>query len=388
MASEAVTPTNESSLDQILGNEDQEIAALLKKAGVEDTDLLSTDGEAENRPEPKETSRDLHAETPEPVEPVKEPEEPEPQKEPEEVKAAPEPEPVKEEAKPPEPKRERVPTWKLLRDADRRAKALEEENRALKQRFEQPPMQQPDEAIQQLESEDPIQKIENRLAQQDAEIKAQAEINRQNMLRQQIVQEEVEFKKAHPDYDDAVRFVAQKARGRFAATGELDDMAQKIITEHRDEIEKHLARQGVVSPDDEQFYQTAENLAFAVVFEQERQKFVQRQLQRGRNVAQAAFELAESEGYTAPETAAAPVAPVPPAPSKEDKPSEAQQRVQRQANLARANQSLSAMQNSGPPKSLTVKSKTEFMRMTPEAQDKLVEMMEEVDPDWVQKLPD
>src|SRR5262252_3172599 len=105
--SEAV-PSSDQSLDQILGREDQEIAALLKKAGVEDPDLISADGEAETVPPPKQSETDLHAEAPEPE---KEPEEKPPAKEPEpepqeEEKEPAEPEPPKQEAR-----RERIPTW-------------------------------------------------------------------------------------------------------------------------------------------------------------------------------------------------------------------------------------------------------------------------------------
>jgi len=385
--SEAV-PSSDQSLDQILGREDQEIAALLKKAGVEDPDLISADGEAETVPPPKQSETDLHAEAPEPE---KEPEEKPPAKEPEpepqeEEKEPAEPEPPKQEAR-----RERIPTWKVLRDADRRMKQLEEENRLLKQ--QPPPAQpqyQPEEvAIQELDNQDPLTKIEQRLSQTEGELKAQAEINRQNALRQQITNEENYFKQTHPDYDQAVNFIAQRARNRFSATGELEEQTQTVVSQHRQKIEDILAHQGVANPNDDQFFQVAENIAFAVLFERERQSFVNRQLSRGRNVAQAAFELAESEGYS-PKVATPETAPPSPTPSqsKAKEPSEAQKRVQRQAEIAKANQSLSAMQNSGPARSTTVKSKTEFMRMTPEQQDKYVEIMEDVDPDWVQKLPD
>jgi len=381
----------DESLDAILGREQEEINELLKKAGADiDPTGIIDNGEAEQVPPPATSETDLQAETPEPVEPQKEPDKPEPQKEPEPVEPAGEP-----QAQPQEPpkKREPVPVWKALRDAERRLKEVEAENLRLKsQPAPQPPPQEPqfDEqaVIQELDDNDPIVKLQREHEALKQRLANQETLNEQSRTTQTIIADENRFKQQHPDYEEALGYITQRARQRFGATGELEETMQEVLSKHHNVIDNVLAAKGIPNASDDQLYQTAEDIAFAVLFEQERQKFVARNMKQGKSIAAEAYKLAESEGYKfqAVQTPATP--PPTPQPTEADRRTQAQKRVQQQAKIANANQSLSAMQNSGTPRSLMVKTKAEFMRMSPEQQDKLIEQMEDIDPDWHQKLQD
>jgi len=377
----------DQTLDQMLAGEEAEINELLKKAGV-DTDPtgIIDNGEAETVPPPAESTTDLQAETAEPIK------EPEPEKPPEPIKE-PEPEP-----EPPKEAKRQQPwgVWKTLRDTERRMRELEAENLRLKsqpppqprqeQQYDQYESQQA--TIDELDEKDPITKLRVEQDEIKRQLAEQIALNQQNRSMTSIQADEMRFKQDHADYEQALGFLTQRARQRMAATGEIEEKMQEVLQKHQEVIQNVLHTKGVQTPTDDQVYQTAEDIAFAILFEGERQRFVGRAQAQGRSVAAAAYQLAQSEGYRTQTVEEPASAPPPPQKSAADLKADAQKRVQRQADLAKANQSLSAMQNSGAPRSLMVKTKAEFMRMSPEQQDKLIEQMEEVDPDWHQKLAD
>jgi len=382
------TPPEPQSLEAMLAQEDKEINALLKQSGLEiPGDDLIADGKVEVQPPPTQTDEPI-LETAEP-EPTPEPE-PEPKIEPE-PKTEPTPEPEKPplEVKPEPEKKERVPIWKALRDSERRLKDLEAENARLKSEREVAAKQSRDEFTDdgtptELD-EDPITKVQKEQEKISAQLANQAEAIRQRNIADSIKTDEERFKKDHPDYEPALGHIVVRARERFGLTGDLEDKMQEVLKNNQDVIERVMTMKGIRDPSDDDVYKTAEDIAFAVLFEQERQRFVQRQMARGKSVAQAAYELACSEGWTpqsgdpAPEPVAAPVA------AKTETP---QQKVARQAKIAVAGQSLAALQNGGPTKGEIVSSKSDFIKMSPQDQDKFIARMEQVDPDWLQKLPD
>lgn len=367
--SPVVAPSEPLSLDQQFEKENAEIEELLKSQGVDET------GEAEQVPEPEARSEELalSEETPAP-EPA--PTDTPPAEEIPPAEQTPEPEPLPRDAK------DKPRPWAEKRAAQKKLAETERELAEYKQREAERLAAEKGDAPE-PEFEDPLEKIQKDQKRLEETLQQQVEENRRRAVEQRITQDEERFSRDNPDYKDALNYIGQRARQRFELTGELEDKTQEVLEKFTDQLEGIMRNMGISEPTEADAERVAKDCAFALLFEQERQRFVSRHVAKGLSVAEAAYKLAQAEGYQKPDAAAPAPAPVPAKPALT-----AQQKVQQQAKIAVAGQTLSAMQNAGPAKGIEVRTKAEFMRLTPKEQDIFTEQMEEINPNWLQEMPE
>jgi hypothetical protein len=386
-----VVPSAEPlSLEQKFAAEDAELTAMLEKQGLAaDEGLFATVGEAEKVPAPVQTSEALELADPAKPDPVVEKE---PPADPPVVTDPPADPPVVTDppADPPpvvaEPEKRKPQPWAEKRAAERKLAETQRELEDLraKERERQAAAAAEDPALPDFD--DPIEEVKRGQERIEGELKRQAEENRQRDIQNAVTRDEEVFKQVNPDYNDALTFVGQRARQRFEVTGVLDEVADDIMEKHSDYIDQVLKHKGITDPSVEDAENAAKDIAFAVTFEKERVQFVQRAMRRGKSVAQSVYELAVSEGYTK-KAEAAPVVVDPPPAAPDKKPATAQERVKRAAQVELAAQSLSAMQQAGKVK-LEVRTKSEYMQLSPKEQDAFTERMELINPNWLETMPD
>ena len=271
----------------------------------------------------------------------------------------------------------KVPTWRQIREAEKRTKetanelqaerearaALERERAELQAqlRTAQTP---PEERIE----PDPLTTVEQRLARAEQMLQATQIENRLN-------QQATEFARQHPDYQQALQHYIDTQRKEAELTGELDEVASRIRQLKPAEVRQEAFQRGVSEAD------MSRELAYGVLFEARRQALMVGAQRQGRTVPEVVYELAQARGFhtgNGTETAA----PALPASAS------AAEQVRREQTQA-AEASLSSLSTSGsaPPKGITTR--IDFMSMEASEQMKYVDEMDQRarlkrdDPNWV-----
>lgn len=320
----------------------------------------------------------------------------EPKPEPEAPAAETKPEPEQKAAEPREetekkPKGEGY-AWRRLRQLEREMRereareAKEREAREAAERAKAAEIKEPAEE----ELLDPIEKAQRdaaearRLAEEakqraeEAERRANERLQQESLINQ-IVREEAEFKAKHPDYEQALKFLADSRIEEFDLMGKLDADAELWLDKHPDVVERHAVESGRNPEDYADIKAAARDIVTRIAIEQEKQALIAYARRQNRSVPQVAYELAKKRGFVAPQPEA------PPAPTAKEKVQKAKEAEERRKPFT---QNLSAVHTRQSPAPKPVTKRSELLAMDDADLDKLIEEMDAKNPSFFENLED
>lgn len=308
----------------------------------------------------------------------------EPEKPPEEEKKPVEPEQPKEE------KRETKP-WKQLKETERLRKQLEQENAELKRQLAEAAKQKEIEPPPD-DFEDPLDKVREEfktdLEQTKAKVDQTARQLEEKAIYDDIVRQENDFAREHPDYKAALDHLVESARTEWTYDGSISKLAKNILKGNRAELEQWAIDNH--NPDNKnsnfidedtgevKFSDAAKEAAFRVLVNARRQAMVNNWRDEGRNVAQAAYEFAQARGFSVR------------APAKEEEKKDeiapARERVIRAKETEAATASLSSMQDRGNRRPGEIKKRSQILDMDDNDREAYIDKMDKENPGWFEKL--
>lgn len=310
----------------------------------------------------------------------------------------PEKPPVEEQPKPPvepEPEKEKRETkpWKQLKETERLRKQLEQENADLKRQLAEAEKHKETE-LQPDGFEDPLDKVREEfktdLEETKAKVNQTARQLEEKAIFDEIVRQENDFSRDHPDYKAALDHLVESARTEWTYDGSISKLAKSILKGNRAELEQWAIDNH--KPEDKnsnfidedtgevRFSDAAKEAAFRVLVNARRQSMVNNWRDEGRNVAQAAYEFAQARGFSVR------------APAKEeakkDESTPARDRVLRAKETEAAAASLSSMQDRGDRRPEEIKKRSQILEMDDADAEAYISKMDKENPGWFEKLGD